>query len=645
MSTLDPSNGCYRFSDCLAQPDPYYSDYELNFKGKDAAIVIDNGSSQMRVGWSGELEPRLKFHNCVARTRGRKGEGDIMIAGNDITNIEVVRSSVRTQFDQNIVTHYGCQELLLDHSFSHLGLGQEATLNHPIVITEPACNPNCCRSAMSELLFECYSAPSVAYGVDALFSYHYNQASRGGAKTGLVITSGYQATHILPIVDNKLDASHCKRISVGGAHCTYYMQRLMQLKQPHLQNAITISRAQELVEHHTYMALEYPEELLKYSKGEGENRIVQLYSFPQVGASAAEGDVGEDGITKEEREKQRKRKAAERLREINKRKKMEKLEELKDLVNMKETDVDEYEVGLEKMGFGSHEELQQAMDKLELSLNNKTGDQGIGQDNKDEEVETPENLAILRQRKMELLEQRQIRQQQKQEMSKRRSAASHKRMKIISQLAEEVSTGGRKKKDKEDTFGQNDDDWHIYREINKDVGDSESEKEEAELVEIDKVLSKYGSGLTPSVEKMNTQSMYQLLLGIEQFRVPEVIYQPNMLGVEQGGVAETMQFVLSCYPTHIQQELVNNVFVTGGNTKFPQFGDRLGMELRAMRPFQSQFHVAMAGDLLLDSWRGASWWAGNQDNRHHFISRLEYQEMGGDYLKEHATSNVFVPYR
>lgn len=38
-----------------------------------------------------------------------------------------------------------------------------------------------------------------------------------------------------------------------------------------------------------------------------------------------EGDVGEDGMTKEEREKQRKRKAAERLREINKRKKTEKV--------------------------------------------------------------------------------------------------------------------------------------------------------------------------------------------------------------------------------------------------------------------------------------------------------------------------------
>ena len=46
---------------------------------------------------------------CVLVTMCYQGEGDITIAGNDIANIEVVRSSVRTQFDQNIVTHYGCQ--------------------------------------------------------------------------------------------------------------------------------------------------------------------------------------------------------------------------------------------------------------------------------------------------------------------------------------------------------------------------------------------------------------------------------------------------------------------------------------------------------------------------------------------------------
>jgi len=43
LFATDPSNECYGFSDRQAQPDPYYSDYEPKFKGKDTAIVIDNG--------------------------------------------------------------------------------------------------------------------------------------------------------------------------------------------------------------------------------------------------------------------------------------------------------------------------------------------------------------------------------------------------------------------------------------------------------------------------------------------------------------------------------------------------------------------------------------------------------------------------
>ena len=44
------------------------------------------------------------------------------------------------------------------------------------------------------------------------------------------------------------------------------------------------------------------------------------------------------------------------------------------------------------------QELQQAMDKLELNLNKS--DQGAGLEGKEEEIESPENLAVLRQRKM-----------------------------------------------------------------------------------------------------------------------------------------------------------------------------------------------------------------------------------------------------
>ena len=41
--TTDQANEVYRFSDSVAQPDSYFSDYDLKIKGTGAAIVIDNG--------------------------------------------------------------------------------------------------------------------------------------------------------------------------------------------------------------------------------------------------------------------------------------------------------------------------------------------------------------------------------------------------------------------------------------------------------------------------------------------------------------------------------------------------------------------------------------------------------------------------
>ena len=95
---------------------------------------------------------------------------------------------------------------------------------------------------MAELLFECYNVPSVAYGVDCLFSYQHNNC----ASDGLIISIEYHATHIIPVIDGKADISKAKRINLGGFHITSYMHRLLQLKYPAHVNAITLSRAEVL---------------------------------------------------------------------------------------------------------------------------------------------------------------------------------------------------------------------------------------------------------------------------------------------------------------------------------------------------------------------------------------------------------------
>lgn len=61
------------------------------------------------------------------------------------------------------------------------------------------------------------------------------------------------------------------------------------------------------------------------------------------------------------------------------------------------------------------------------------------------------------------MESKRRREVKRAELGKRRSAASQKRMRIISSLGAEVAV--KKGKQNEDTFGMDDSDWNVYRTI------------------------------------------------------------------------------------------------------------------------------------------------------------------------------------
>ena len=98
-------------------------------------------------------------------------------------------------------------------------------------------------SEMSELLFECYCVPRVAYGIDALFSYRYN-AKPPSDYDALIVACGYQGTHVLPVIGGRLCAPSSQRIDVGGAAVDGFMQRVMQLKYPQHFSSLSLNRAE-----------------------------------------------------------------------------------------------------------------------------------------------------------------------------------------------------------------------------------------------------------------------------------------------------------------------------------------------------------------------------------------------------------------
>ncbi len=55
----------------------------------------------------------------------------------------------------------------------------------------------------------------------------------------------------------RLDALNCKRVNLGGGQAAAYLQRLLQLKYPANQTVITLSRMEELLHQHSYVALDY----------------------------------------------------------------------------------------------------------------------------------------------------------------------------------------------------------------------------------------------------------------------------------------------------------------------------------------------------------------------------------------------------
>ncbi|TTL25876.1 Actin-related protein 5 [Bagarius yarrelli] len=479
-SATNPPYKIFTFQDVKCFPDTVFEVKPECLSPSPVPIVVDNGSFQTRAGWACTGEefalPGLLFKSVAARSRG------------------AARSET------------------------------QGHVEHPMVVTEAPCNPLHCRQMMSELLFECYGVPRLAYGVDSLFSFYYNgrQCGLDQPHTGLVLSSGYHCSHVLPFINGRLDAVNCKRINVGGSHAAAYMQRLLQLKYPAHQAVITPSRMEELLHHHCYVAVDYEQELEKWRSATFYEAEVHRMQLPFSGKVA--------GMYANAEEKQEKRvQQLRRLEEMSNRHREERLQQdqkrlhmLLTVQELEEGAVEQFHRRLMELNMDSAEELQSYIHKLSLSVEQQ--------------------------------------------------------------------------------------------------------------------------GLTRTEPVFNIAEYHQLFVGTERLRAPEVLFRPYLIGEEQMGLMEALQFVLEQYTPETQAALSKNIYLTGGNLVYPGVKERVERELLAIRPFQSHFKVSLASQPSLDAWLGAREWAlRNPPESHGWISRQDYEEKGGEYLSEHCASNIFIP--
>jgi hypothetical protein len=233
-------------------------------------------------------------------------------------------------------------------------------------------------------------------------------------------------------------------------------------------------------------------------------------------------------------------------------------------------------------------------------------------------------------------------------------------MKSIANLASDTPTKKRRRGGDDDNFGADDNDWGIYRTIAKeDASDDEEEEDlDASLKDVESQLLKYDANFTEEqtreAEQDWTKSLYhafargpwpfdqesqreqnQLHLNVERIRVPEVVFQPSIAGLDQAGIVEIAAGILNeRFADHASRpDLLKDIFLTGGNTMFQGFEQRLAIELRAVLEAGSPAKVRKAADPLLGAWKGAAQWAGSAASGKSFVTRAEFLEKGGEYIK------------
>lgn len=91
----------------------------------------------------------------------------------------------------------------------------------------------------------------------------------------------------------------------------------------------------------------------------------------------------------------------------------------------------------------------------------------------------------------------------------------------------------------------------------------------------------------------------------ERFTVPEVLFNPSDVGVQQAGIAEACAMAINSLEPDLQCLVARNIILTGGNTLFPNFQTRFQREVRMLLPDTIEDAVYLPDDPILYGWQSA----------------------------------------
>lgn len=137
------------------------------------------------------------------------------------------------------------------------------------------------------------------------------------------------------------------------------------------------------------------------------------------------------------------------------------------------------------------------------------------------------------------------------------------------------------------------------------------------------------------VVKGSTFVEQTLGMGNERFMVPEVLFHPSDIGLNQAGIAEAAAQAVRSVQSDLRGMLFANVVLAGGCASLPGFKERFEAELRPFVPAEDELVVTLAEDPAEMAWRGGSVVGAGADFERLAVTREEYRKDPGEFRRRY----------
>ncbi|KAL7271037.1 Centractin [Rhizina undulata] len=136
----------------------------------------------------------------------------------------------------------------------------------------------------------------------------------------------------------------------------------------------------------------------------------------------------------------------------------------------------------------------------------------------------------------------------------------------------------------------------------------------------------WAGGGAGKVEEYKLPDGHVLKLGSERFRAPEILFDPEIIGLEYPGIHQIVVDAVNRTDMDLRKSLFGNIVLSGGSTLTRGFGDRLLSEVRRLAVKDMKIKIFAPPERKYSTWIGGSILAGLSTFRKMWVSIDDWHE-------------------